>query len=234
MADITILIDVAPHLLCSGSLARVGDSVIIEVDQDKFDGASNIPGEISEIEDVQVLRRGCDTELVCAKRYSIVIDDSALPEGASTIENCDVADIWCADCCELWNRMEHIKVVLQSVGITVGDYYTQVRAVEDMDIYGIGVWIDNWPSVYGDPGPHTDVDAELGVSSVGGNAYSSSVAGTQTTLLRGTAETFKKTMLASPVRIDAGRQIYLKVTDDGGAIEPNGLGVVLYFRRANE
>lgn len=234
MADLEITLTIEPHILCDGAPARIGDSVIIELDQTKFPDASNIPGEITDIEDTTAQRRGCATELVCGKSYDIIIDDSTLPDGVETIENCDVTFVGCASCCDLWNRMEHFKVVLQPNDIATGDYYTQIRAVEDLDIYRLGVWLDTWPSVYGDPGPHTDVVLKMRVSAVGGNTPTADVSGVTLTLLRATPEVIKNVTLASPVRIEAGRQIYLTVTDDGGSVPPKGLGGVMYFRRANE
>ena len=235
MADIQVTIVVAPQLLCHGTEARIGDKVIIVLDDEKYPDSSQISGEITGISETKATKRGCpDGDTVCAKEYEITIDDSSLPDGVTTIATCDVDDIWCADCCELWNRMEHVKVILQPEEVSIDSFYTQIRAVEDLDIYKVGIWIDEWPSVYGDPGPHTDLVSNLNVSIVGGNSASADLAGTETVLLRDDAETFKITPLATPIRIEAGRQIYLKVTDDGGTVPPKGLGIVIFYRRANE
>lgn len=234
MALTTAVITVSPHLLCSGTPAVVGDHVTIVVDPAQFEDAEDIVGEITSTEEVTTSVRGCQTQLTCGIAYTIEFDDSLLPDGLSELLNCHVLSIRCADCCSQWKRIEHIKVVLQPDAITETAYYTQVRIAEDYDLYGFAVFVDNWPSVYGEDPPHLDVDVKLQVSDVGGNAATTDVSGASITLLRATPETFKKNTFASPVRIDGGRQIYLTVTESGGAVPPEGLGVILYFRLASD
>jgi hypothetical protein len=229
-ADITI----SPHLLCSGSPAISGDRVVIVVDPAQFEDAEDIVGEIVATEQVTTPVRGCETELTCGIAYAIEFDDSLLPDGLSELLNCHVLSIRCADCCSLWKRLEHIKVVLQPSAITETAYYTQVRIAEDYDIYGFAAFVDNWPSIYGETAPHLDVELKLQVSVVGGNSASIDVTDAEITLLRATPETFKKNMFASPVRIDAGSQIYVTVTESGGTVPPEGLGIVLYYRLASD
>lgn len=230
----TAVITVAPHLLCEGRPAEAGDQVIVFIDQDQFSDASDILATITDVAQVTTSVRGCETRLACAQSLTVEFDDSMLPEGLSELLNCHISSIRCASCCAVWKRIEHIKVVLQPDAITETAYYTQVRIAEDYDLYGFAVFVDNWPSVYGEDPPHLDVDVKLQVSDVGGNSATTDVSGATITLLRATPETWKKNTLSSPVRLDAGRQLYLTVTESGGAVPPEGLGVILYFRLASD
>lgn len=225
-----------PYLLCSGTQAVSGDVVIITLDPLAFPDASPITATIVSTETVQTPVRDC-AEIECGTSYVVEFDDSQLPEGLSELRNCDVQMIRCSDCCERMQRLEYLKVVLQSAHIDDTDTYTQLRATEDLDLYGIATWIDFWPSVYGVPGTHTDVVFNLGVSSVGGNSYSADIAGTQVTMLRATPETWKNTTFPAPIRIEAGRQLWVRVTDDGStddSVRPYGLGITLKYKLASE
>jgi len=234
MALTTAVITVAPHLLCEGSPAQVGDQVIIAIDQSQFDGAEDILATITEVEQVTTTVRGCESQLTCAQSLTVEFDNSMLPEGLSELLNCHISSIRCASCCAVWKRVDHIAIVLQPNVITETAYFTQMRLAEDYDLYGFAVAVAEWPSVYGIAGPHLDVSMKLQVSNVGGNAATTDVSGASITLLRATPETHKKNTFASPVRIDAGRQIYLTVTESGGTVPPEGLSLILYFRLASD
>lgn len=237
MALTTATIEAIPYILVDGRPAVVGDQLIIAIDQEAFPGATDILATITSVTSGTFPRRDCPTQLECGTAYEVEFDDSMLPEGLSELRMCDVASVVAASCCRLLERVEPIKVRLQTQNITETNYYTQLRVPEDIDIYAVAFTIDEWPSIYSLPGTFGDVDVNLGVSAVGGNTYASDVSGTDTTLLRATPETWKKTTLASPVRIEAGRQIYVQVTDNGSTNasgDPHGLGVWLYYRLASE
>lgn len=234
MALTTAVITVSPHLLCSGTPAVVGDHVTIVVDPAQFEDAEDIVGEITSTEEVTTSVRGCQTQLTCGIAYTIEFNDSLLPTGLSELLNCHVLSIRCADCCSQWKRTELVKVVLQPDDVLATEYYTQIRIPEDWDVWGVAFWIDSWNSAYGEPDPITDLTAHLMVSDVGGNSATTDIAGTEATILRATPETYKKASLAAPVRIDAGRQLWVHVTANGGNAPAVGLGVAIYFRLASD
>jgi len=234
MALTTAVITVAPQILCQGTAAVVGDKVTIVVDPAQFAEAEDIVGEITATEEVTTSVRGCQSQLTCGIAYTIEFDDSLLPDGLSELLNCHVLSIRCADCCSQWARTELVKVVLQPDDVLASEYYTQLRVPEDWDIWGVAFWNDAWNSAYGQPSPITDLTAHVMVSDVGGNSATADIAGTEATILRATPETYKKVALSSPIRIDAGRQLWVNVTANGGNAPAIGLGVAFYYRLASD
>lgn len=234
MALIQADLDAAPWVLCAGTPAVVGDKLIVVLDPEQFPDAEDIVAEIVATEQVTTNPRGCTTEATCATRYTVEFDNSLLPDGIVTLQNCYVEALRCADCCEVWARTELVKVVLQPDEVIISEYYTQLRLPEGWDISGVAFWIDSWTSAYGEPDPITDLTAHLMVSDVGGNSPTSDIAGTDVTLLRATPETYSKLTLPSPIRIDAGRQLWVSVTANGGNAPAVGLGVAIYFRLASD
>lgn len=230
MALIQAELDAAPWVLCQGTPAVTGDTLIIVLDPEQFPDAEDIVAEIVDTEQVTTNPRGCSTSAVCSTRYTVEFDDSLLPEGIVTLQNCYVGALRCADCCEVWRRQEIVKIILQPDALTEADFYTQIRTPEIWDLYGWAVTLDFWPDTYGAPLPLLDVTVRLRISDVNGNSATTDIAGSDITLLRATPELYSKITFPSPIRIPAGSQLYVEVVENGGTTPPEGLGAHFFYR----
>lgn len=101
MALITFGLNVTGCLTCEGKKAIVGDVVHITVDLTKHPDFANNPikATIRGISDPMKFQAP-DNTIKTGRRYSLEADDLFFPAGLATLNECDVSQILCPNCCD--------------------------------------------------------------------------------------------------------------------------------------